>query len=460
MTEEQTGPGSADGKPPAATPRALGEADGPPAEAPVTPVVGPPAEATVTRVVGPRRTSGRSILAALFWLLACLAILASGVTLWAHQTVLTPQGWGGIVAGIAADEEVIAATSERLVDRVSEALAIDEKVAQILPGEMTVLAGAITRSVQDRVADRVAEIAASEPVQDAFVRANELAHEAAMKVIRGGDSEVLTSQDGAITLNVFPLIESVLVGLQDAGLIDESREIPDLSSFEPNPERVARLEAVLGRELPDDIGTITLIESDRLGTVQSAVRAFDVITVALIALAIICVLLALWLSSRRLRMLLWLAIGSIVALLLGRGFTRLVIEDITGTLGDGEDAAAVIAVMDSSVDSLLWFTFALIVVALIVAGLAILAERRAELVEAAAEPRSVREWLRSRSRVIGYVGIGLVAFVVLWNVGGADITLLAGALLGIVLIVVSLLGGHDGAGGPEAAVVTSEGGSG
>jgi hypothetical protein len=68
--------------------------------------------------------------------------------------------------------------------------------------------------------------------------------------------------------------------------------------------------------------------------------------------------------------------------------------------------------MDSSVDSLLWFTFALIVVALSVAGLAILAERRAELVEAAAEPRSVREWLRSRSRVIGYVGIGLVAFVV------------------------------------------------
>jgi hypothetical protein len=35
-----------------------------------------------------------------------------------------------------------------------------------------------------------------------------------------------------------------------------------------------------------------------------------------------------------------------------------------------------------------------------------------------------------------------------------------GALLGIVLIVVSLLGGHDGAGGPEAAVSTSEGGSG
>jgi hypothetical protein len=54
--------------------------------------------------VAPRRTSGRSILAALFWLLSCLAILAGGVTLWAHQTVLTANGWGSIVTAVAADE--------------------------------------------------------------------------------------------------------------------------------------------------------------------------------------------------------------------------------------------------------------------------------------------------------------------------------------------------------------------
>jgi hypothetical protein len=403
-------------------------------------------------VIGPRRTSSRSILAALFWLLSCLAILASSVTLWAHQAVLTPDGWGTIVSGVASDEEVIAATSERLVDRLSESLAISERVAQILPGEMNLLASVFTRSVQDRVADRVAEIAATEPVQDAFIRANELAHEAAMAAIRGGDSEVLTSQEGTISLNVFPLIEGVLVGLQDAGLIDQGREIPDLSGFEPDPERVARLETILGRDLPEDIGTITLVESDRLDRVQTAVRNFDLITVLLLIITIACVALALWLSGRRLRMLLWLAIGSVVALLLGRGFVRLVIEDVTGALRQAENGATVAAVVDSSVDSLLWFTLALIAAALIVAAIAIVVERRAELSQAAAEPDTLREWLRSRSRAIGYVGIGLVAFVVLWNVGGADITLLAAALVGIVLIAVSLLGGRAG------TVGTSEGG--
>jgi hypothetical protein len=153
-------------------------------------------------------------------------------------------------------------------------------------------------------------------------------------------------------------------------------------------------------------------------------------------------------------MLLWLAIGSIIAVLLGRGLTRLIIEEITGALRDGEGGVAVVGVIDSAVDSLLWFTFALIVVALIVAGLAIWAERRAEQGATAAEPESAREWLRSRSRAIGYVGLGLVAFVVLWNVGGPDITLLAGALVGIVLIAVSVLAGR----GPEPSAV-DEGGA-
>jgi len=142
-----------------------------------------------TAVAAPRRTSGRSILAALFWLLSCLAILVGGVTLWAHQTLLTSSGWGGIVAGVASDEEVIAATSEKLVDRVSEALGVQERVAQILPGEGSLLAAPITSAVEDRVADRVADFAATEQFQDAFVAVNERAHEAAMKVIRDGGGE-------------------------------------------------------------------------------------------------------------------------------------------------------------------------------------------------------------------------------------------------------------------------------
>jgi hypothetical protein len=391
----------------------------------------------------PGRSRGRQVLAALFWLLSCVAIMAAGVTLWAHQTLLTSQGWGSIVAGVASDDEVIANVSDRLVTRVSDAIGVQDIVANIVPGQGTVLAAAITGALEERLSDRVAQFAEGEGFQDALVAVNEAAHDAAMKVIRDPDTDAVTSEQGAISLNVMPLVEGVLHGLQDAGVISADREIPDLSSYEPNPERVAKLESLLGRDIPDDIGTITLVESDRLATVQSAVRAFDIITVGLVLLAIACVVLALALSARRLRMVLWLALGAVVALLLGRGFVRLVLENVSGTIAN-EGFAAVSGVIRSSVDSLMWFCFLLIVVALIVAGLAIIVERRAEISAVTESPTSAREWLRVHARDIGWIGIGIVAFVALWNVGGPDVTLLLAAVVGIILIGVSVLARHGG----------------
>jgi hypothetical protein len=408
-------------------------------------------EMSTGEVTTARRTTPRSILAALFWLLSCLAILVGGVTLWAHQTVLTANGWGTIVAGVAADPEVIAATSERVVDRISESLDIEARVAQVLPGEMKLVPAVITGIVQDRVAEGLAAVASTDQFQDAFVAVNEKAHEAAMKVIRGGDSEVVTSEQGVISLNVFPLIGGALQGLQDGGIIPADVQIPDLSSYEPDPDRLAKLEAVLGRDLPDDIGTVTLVQSDRLATVQQAVRAFDIITIIVVLAAVLFVALALWLSARRLRMVVWLAVGAIVALLLGRFTTRLVVEDVTGALRGGQNGATVAGIVDSTVDSLLWFTLLLIVVAVVVALVAVLVERRAEVAEVVAEPDSMREWLRSRSRAIAYVGMGLVGFVVLWNLGGPDITFVAAALVGLVLIAVAIIGGRAPSTGEAAS---------
>lgn len=406
----------------------------------------PPPTPTTDSPPKPGRSRARQILAALFWLLSCVAIMVAGVTLWAHQTLLTSQGWGSIVAGVASDEEVIAGVSDRLVDRVSDVLGVQDVVAGIIPGSGTVLASAITGALEERVADRVADFAAGEGFQDALVAVNEAAHDAAMTVIRDPDTDAVTSAQGTISLNVFPLVESVLHGLQDAGVIAEDREIPDLSNYEPNADRIATLESLLGRDIPDDIGTITLVQSDQLGRVQSAVRGFDVITVGLIGIAIACVLLALWLSGRRLRMVLWLALGAIVALMLGRGFVRLVLESVSTTVAE-QGLTGVRGVIDSSVDSLMWFSFALIVVALIVAGLAIIAERRAQISAVTESPASLREWLRVHARDIGWIGIGIVAFVALWNVGGPDVTLLLAAVVGLILIGVSVLAGH--AGGPS-----------
>jgi hypothetical protein len=392
-------------------------------------------------------SSSRRVLAATFWLLASLAILLSSVTLWAHQTLLTSSGWGGIVEDVISDPEVTDNIASVVVTRISDSLDVGDTVAGFLPGSLSIVAGALTSGVEDRITDGVANFMASDGFQEAFVKANEAGHDVAMAAIRGGDSEALTSEDGLITLNVFPIIEGVLNNLQDAGLIDESREIPDLATFEPAAETVARLESLLGRDLPDDIGTITLVESENLGIVQDAIRYFDVITALMLLLAVLFVGVALWLSSSRVRMVLWLAGGAIAALAIGRFFTRLIHNAVTNKAQEGDASVTVLAIIDSAVDSLMWFTFAVMAIAAIVALGAYWWEHRKTGERAATEtpPRTLGHWARDNAQILLYVGLGILAFVVIWNIGGADLALLSAAALGLIGVAYKVLTGHDDA---------------
>ena len=71
-----------------------------------------------------RRASSRRVLAALFWLLASLSVLVGGVTLWAHQTLLTSDGWGNLVGEVVSDPEVVEDISSTVVTRVSDSLGV------------------------------------------------------------------------------------------------------------------------------------------------------------------------------------------------------------------------------------------------------------------------------------------------------------------------------------------------
>ncbi len=275
--------------------------------------------------------------------------------------------------------------------------------------------------------------------------ANKAAHDAALRAIRGGGSDALTSDAGAITLNVFPLIEGVLRSLQDAGLISADRNIPDLSGFEPSADRIAKLEALLGRDLPDDIGTITLVESERLGDVQTVIRWFDLETGVLLLLAVLFVALALWLSSRRIRMVLWLSVGAIGALLIARVLVRLTLEAVTRRQEEPGARVLVDAIIDASLDSLLWFTFVLMAIAAVVAIAAWYVEGREDRSRTSdvTPPQTRRHWVRDNMAPILMVGLGLIVIVALWSVSGPDVALVTAAAIGILLVGVKVAAGGD-----------------
>lgn len=436
MTEQGPGPGASDEE-------LIEEAE------PERDVVAEAASPSVEPAARPR--GGRHLLAALFWLLASIAVVAGGITLWAHQTLLTSGGWGGLVEEVIAQEEVSEAVSVVLVDRLSGSLGVQELVSDLLPGP-DIVARAVSGVVQDRVTEAVTDVARSEGFQRAFVTVNRAAHDAAMTAIRGGDSEALTSEQGLLTLNLFPLIEGVLQSLQDAGILGPDREIPDLGTFEASPRAIALVETALGRDIPADVGRIVLIESENLAAVQTIVRWFDLITIVLLLLWAGFTALALWLSERRVRMVLWLSGGAIAALLAGRFLTRLLLEAATRRQPELEARVVVSALIDAAVDSLMWFTFVLMLVAAIVALAAYIWERRHELRRPSLEtpPRTLGRWVREHMLAILAVGVGVIAVMALWSVGGPGIALLAASALLLLAIAVKVLADQAEAGEPGA----------
>ena len=397
-------------------------------------------EAATPKPVAKDGSRGRRVLAAVFWLLASILVLVAGVSVWAHQSLLTDDGWGGIVGDAISDEEVADAVSVVLVDRLAGSLGVNQLVADALPGP-DLIANAVAGMAEERIAQAVADFAQTDAFQNAFVRVNEAAHDAAIRAIRGGDSEALTSDDGVISINIFPLIEGVLTSLQNAGIISADREIPDLTNFEASDTTVAAIEQALGRDIPDDAGSIVLIDSENLGTVQTVIRWFDAITGLALVLWVLFTGLALWLARKRVRMVLWLSGGAIAALLAGRFLTRLLLEAVTRRQPELEARVLVSAIIDSAVDSLMWFTFVLMLVAVIVAVLAVVYERREELQRPSMEtpPRTLGRWVKDHAMVILGVGLGLIAVAVLWSIGGPGIAMLTAAAMLLLAIAVKVL---------------------
>ena len=303
------------------------------------------------------------------------------------------------------------------ITRLSGSLGVKKLVADALPGP-DLIANAVTGIAEERITQAVANFAQTDAFQEAFVNVNKAAHDAAMRAIRGGDSEALTSEDGVLAINIFPLVEGVLTSLQNAGIIDADREIPDLTNFEASGTAVAAIEQVLGRDIPDDAGSIVLIDSENLGTVQTVIRWFDSITGLALVLWVLFTGLALWLARKRVRMVLWLSGGAIAALLAARFLTRLLLEGVTRRQPELEARVLVSAIIDAAVDSLMWFTFVLMLVAVIVAVLAVVYERREELQRPSMEtpPRTLGRWVKDHAMVILGVGLGLIAVAVLWSI--------------------------------------------
>lgn len=359
--------------------------------------------------------------------LAVLSLTAATVAVWARTSVADSDLFASIATDVLDDADVQAALADRIADQVFTAVGADRIVASLFVGPLAgleVLQATLQEALHAALESRIERLLSADRVQAIVATAVERAHEAALQLLRGdGLVDGITIVDGAVTLNLLPLVGIGLAQLQELGLL-AGVELPDLTRDGDPDQQVAALSAAFGRDLPAGFGQVVIYESDRVAAATESVRDAQRAAVVglrtfwiLVALAIVLVIATLALGRDRWRVLMALSLATFVAMVVVRSVVHRIGDEAPGLAdGPGGQAAAGI-VIDRLADGLLTISAALLAAG--VAGTVVGIVRR----------RSRRGDIELAAAVV--VGAGTVALL-----GISIVALLTGVATAIVTVVV------------------------
>jgi hypothetical protein len=250
--------------------------------------------ASAARAGHPRLTAVLIGFATLFAVLAIFSI-------WANRQALNTDNWVSTSDRILQNEEVQSRLSAYLASELFANVDVQAELAKALPPELSGLAGPAAGGLS-QLAPKVAERAlASAKVQSLWSSANRAAHETLLELLDGG-SGAISTEGGAVTLDLHALLTQVGTQLGVGGAI--------------------------ASKVPPSAGELTILLSDQISTAQSAAQAIRDLPFVLTLLALVLYALAIWLAGPRRRQALRSAgLGFVVA-----GVLALVLRSIAGEM--------------------------------------------------------------------------------------------------------------------------------
>jgi hypothetical protein len=317
------------------------------------------------------------VLIWLLVLLSCVAVVITGVTWWAHYTVMNTDGYMKIVGPIGKDPQAIQNLSQYISGEIVSTTDLQKRVSDALPTQVQILSGPITSYVQDFITKSANKILSSPKAYQLWLQINRAGHEQIVAMLRGQTNGVYI-QGSDVRLNLLPLVSQVLVWVDQklpGGLSSKFNPpvIPATMSPEQGIQQVANWS---GKPLPSDFGQITVLQSDALGPAQTAVKWFDrlmwilpLVTAALMALTI-------WLSRRRGRTAIALGIGAAIAIFISRVIILRASQYLTSQVQAGTGQHILKDVVNAALGPLTTITIWVCVIGVVVAVLVWLLGRR------------------------------------------------------------------------------------
>jgi len=189
-----------------------------------------------------------------------LVMLVAAVSTWVDRQVLDTDNWVDTSDALLADDDIREALSRYIVDEIYANVDIAAQLEDRLPPVLDRLAGPAAAALRDPATGAVERLLDTDQVRNIWERVNREAHGALVRVLEDETRPGISTAEGTVTIQMGELITEVATRLG----------LPD---------------AVIER-IPPDVGTVTVIESDKLAAVQDAVTAVKWASVLLFLLVV------------------------------------------------------------------------------------------------------------------------------------------------------------------------------
>jgi hypothetical protein len=371
------------------------------------------------------------------WILTTLAVLATVLSLlsiWTLRTLTNTDLFVDRVGSIIEQPAVAQQIGERAAAEIVVAADLQQRIAEALPPEAAIAAGPIASAAQGFLADGATELVETEQFQQAWDTALTASHRLAIGVLAGEDTTALTNEDGAIVLNLTPVVNALVAQGSEflSQLLNRQINAPTLTT-ENLDDAAAALEQALGVELPVGFGDVTLFTSDDLAAAQQGYAAMRVATWLTPLVALMLIGLALAVSLSRLRTLLTIVVGvALLLLLVGLALNPLENQIISAVADQGLQGA--VRASFGTVTSSLLTAITVVAVLGVLAALALFTMSDSRSGRAAREAIGQAPSLASRYRGAFLGGGAVVALVLL--------AIIPGRSFGQLLFVLVLYAGY------------------
>ena len=180
--------------------------------------------------------------------LGALLLLVTSVNVWVKRAALNTDNWVDAADELIADPDVRSAVSVYVVDQLYANVDVSGELSGLLPSDLSGLSGPLAAALRNPATDAVDRLLSTQAAADVWAAANRVTHETIVRLLED-EGEVVSTTGGTVTLDLRELV----VQLADT----------------------LGLPASVVDRIPPDVGQVTVVRSETLEDLQTAVTIIE-----------------------------------------------------------------------------------------------------------------------------------------------------------------------------------------